>query len=309
MWNNLLFVSLGLILVLTIIVVMQRLRSAWERDRDVRDLLATSTGSTGKPVRMKQTEHLPRPVREYLNHAIRDGQVHVETVRMTQRGTFREANPASPWNPFQATQHVTTAPPGFVWDASIQIVPWVPVDVVDRYVQGRGALRARLAGVITVQKGEPGPMLDEGELVRYLAEAPLYPTALLPNRGVDWAPIDERSARATLVDGSTTASLVFTFNENNEVVRVSGRRPFTNADGSSEYRSWTGYWDDYVTHDGMRVPTRGEVAWVHPEDGEVRYWRGEIVSIEYNVRPPGSPATVKASRSVPETALGLAQAS
>ena len=32
--------------------------------------------------------------------------------------------------------------------------------------------------------------------------------------------------------------------------------------------------------DGMRVPTRGEVAWLLPE-GPKPYWRGEVTALRY----------------------------
>lgn len=310
MWINLLLGTLVLGLVLLIVVALvQRIRIDRERDRLVRDVLEPSRLAPAMSVRMTQTEGVPAPVRRYLNHVLRDGQAYVRTVRMKQDGTFREGDPTSHWNSFRATQHVGVQPPGFVWDAKIQIMPWVPVRVIDRYVGGRGGLRAHLGGVLPVMSGEPGAALDEGELLRYLGEAPLYPTALLPRMGVTWAAIDDRSARATLVDETTTASLVFTFNDENEVVRVSGRRPFTKEDGSTEYRLWTGYWRDYVSRNGMLVPRQGEVAWVVPDVGEVTYWRGNISSIEYNFEEPSTPATASSLWSIPEAALGVADAS
>jgi hypothetical protein len=38
--------------------------------------------------------------------------------------------------------------------------------------------------------------MDEGELSRYLAEAPWYPTALLPAAGIEWEPVDDSAARS-----------------------------------------------------------------------------------------------------------------
>jgi hypothetical protein len=202
-------------------------------------------------------------------------------VRVEQSGTFRAGGAAAPWRPFRATQHVTTRPPGFVWDAAIEMMPWVPVRVMDAYHDGRGLLRAVLGGVLPVMEAEPGPALDEGELLRYLAEAPLYPTALLPDAGVEWAPVDDTAARATLVHGDTTATLTFHFNERNEVDRVEGKRSYTREDGTLESRSWVGHWRRYRERGGMWVPTEGEVAWVDPEKGETSYWRGQMDRLHY----------------------------
>ena len=46
--------------------------------------------------------------------------------------------------------------------------------------------------------------MAEGELMRFLAEAAWYPTALLPSQGVRWQGADERSAFATLIKYSAS---------------------------------------------------------------------------------------------------------
>lgn len=116
--------------------------------------------------------------------------------------------------------------------------------------------------------------------MRYLVEAPLYLTALLPGMGVEWTPVDETSTLATLRHGDTTASLVFHGNEKNEVDRVWGHRGFLADEDCSEQRPWAGDWWNYQVRAGMLVPTDGKVAWIE-NGGEFSYLRGHIDSIEY----------------------------
>ncbi len=116
--------------------------------------------------------------------------------------------------------------------------------------------------------------------MRYLGESVWYPTALLPSEGVEWEPIDERSARATLEHRGTAASLVFYFNGRNEVERVSAERPYRKDDGTYESTPWTGYWRNYQVRDGVRIPIDGEVEWHLPE-GDLPYWRATVEEIEY----------------------------
>ena len=59
--------------------------------------------------------------------------------------------------------------------------------------------------------GVEGDELARGELMRYLAEAAWYPTALLPGQGVRWQAVDEHSADATLRDGAVEMTLRFVF--------------------------------------------------------------------------------------------------
>ncbi len=281
MWTKLLLAGLGLgLLGLGGTIATKRTRVERSVTQLVDDLLDTDPLPPNAVVRASNLDDLPPPVQRYFHNVLRDEQPLIETVRIEQSGTFR-GDVAGEWRPFTATQHVAVRPPGFVWDASIQMMPVIPVRVLDAYRIGRGLLQARVGGVLTVMDAEPSPELDEGELLRYLAEAPLYPTALLPAMGVTWTPVDDHSARATLMDQGTTATLVFHFNERNEIARVEGERSFTTDDGTSDYRPWVGYWRNYEERGGMLVPTEGEVAWVHPDAGEVSYWRGRMDAIVY----------------------------
>lgn len=243
-------------------------------------LLAAAAAPTQCTVQTSNLDTLPAPIQRYLRHVLPPKQSLVQTVRLEQSGTFRSCGSGAEWNVFTATQHVTSHPPGFVWDAYIWTLPGLSVRVLDAYVDGHGALWARLGGVIPVADPTPGPALDEGELLRYLAEAPLYPTVLLPGRGVTWTGIDDRSARVTLNHRGTTASLVFHVNDRDEVECVTGERPFLTDDGTYEDRPWKGTWHNYERRDGLRVPTDGEVAWISPS-GEDPYWRGHMETIDY----------------------------
>lgn len=142
-----------------------------------------------------------------------EGHPHVRTARLRQRGEFRLGGEDAPWRPIASTQHVSTRPPAFVWDGELALFPCLPVRVVDAYARGEGILRARLASALPVASAGPGPGMDEGELVRYLAEAAWYPTALVPGHGVAWEAVDDRSARATIEHRGVTASAVFGFDD------------------------------------------------------------------------------------------------
>ena len=77
--------------------------------------------------------------------------------------------------------------------------------------------RVSLFSAFTLSSSANIPELNSGALHRYLAEAVWYPTALLPQAGVQWSPIDEHSALATLTDNGETVSLEFRFNDAGEV--------------------------------------------------------------------------------------------
>lgn len=243
----------------------------------VDELLADAgEGSTRRYTR-KETADLPEPVGRYFDGVLADGQPIVRTTRLRQRGEFRLGGADAGWRPLAATQYVTTQPPGFVWDATIDVFPLLPVRVIDLYKRGEGILRARLLGVVPVASEGPSPEMNEGELVRYLAEAVWFPTALLPSQGVEWDAIDDRSARATLEHGGVTASLVFHFDDQDRIVRVTADR-YRQEDDS--YVPWTGYFREYEERHGVQIPTAAEVEWGLPER-ELPYWRATIEEITY----------------------------
>ncbi|MFC5368860.1 DUF6920 family protein [Salinirubrum litoreum] len=254
------------------------LRRGAEVDADS-ETEADEDGDTATDVGAELAD-LPPPVARYLSRVLPENRSQVRFVDLTQTGEFRTGDADSPWRPFSATQQVTTDPPGFVWEASIEMAPFVSARVVDSFVAGEGSLTATVFSAITVADAESSPELDEGELLRYLGESPWYPPALLPSAGVSWDAIDDRSARATLSVGETTASLVVHFGEDDLVTHVSGERPAQQDDGRYERTPWSGHWWAYEERGGMLVPTAGRAEWNRPT-GDLAYWRGRLETVEY----------------------------
>ena len=225
-------------------------------------------------------EGLPAPVRAYFENTLQEGQPYIDTVRLKQNGKLRLGDASSSWRPFTATQHVTVDPPGFFWDASISLVPFVSLRIRDLFRDQNGSAEVSLFGIIPLDRGEPSQELNEAELVRYLAEATWYPTALLPSEGVQWEPIDDRTARATIDHGDVSASLTFSFNEDDEVTRVYTEERYRRVEGGFEPTPWSGYWHNYQRRNGIRIPMEGEVIW-HLPDGDLEAWQGQLTEINY----------------------------
>jgi hypothetical protein len=218
---------------------------------------------------------LPPPVARYFRNVLRDGQPIVRSAIATQQAEFF-INGA--WRPLRATQHFTTSPPGFVWDARIGMAPVVAASVRDAYVNGRGAMQASMFGVYSLADQVDKPQLNAGALQRYLGEAIWFPTALLPSTAITWAPRDDRSAIVTLRDGATTVSLVFDFADE-RVASIRGDRYKENS-GAYTIQPWQIQCGEYRERDGMIIPLQCEVSWI--TDGRAEpYWRGRITSIEY----------------------------
>jgi len=224
----------------------------------------------------KELEGLPVPAQCFFRTVLTEGQPIVAVVKLSQQGQFNLSETEAKWSPFTATQVVTTQRPGFDWDARIQMAPGLNTFVHDAYMSGEGMLHAALFGLITVAKMRGTPEINQGELLRFFAEAAWYPTALLPSQGVRWEAIDEHSARATLTDGATTVCAVFQFNAEGAIATFRAER----------YRDkltampWRGRFWDYAVRNGMLIPLEGEVGWEYP-DGIRLYFKGKFTELNY----------------------------
>jgi len=269
-------VGAGTLLATALAVRQYQSRRATQRVESLYRPAATGRDATVSPA---DFEGLPTPVRRYLQSAIPEGRALVDTAQIEQTGQLRTGDASSPWYPFSATHHVTVAPPGFLWDATVRFAPLVTVSVRDSFRDGEGAGAVSLWGVVPLDATGTSPALVEAQLQRYLAEAVWYPTALLPREGVQWEPVDDRTAEATVECGGVSASLTFAF-DGDEVTRVEGER-YRRIEDGFERTPWTGRWDDYQRRDGLHVPLSGEVVWGLPE-GDLRAWNGRVIDVEYD---------------------------
>lgn len=251
----------------------------WQSDTDKLRAELTNGQRTIKPkiYDQRELEGLPEPVQRFFRTVIKDGQAIVSAVKLSQQGLFNMSETENKWSPFTATQFVTTQRLGFDWDARIQMAPGVNAFVHDTYLLGEGSLHASLLGLFTVADVRGAPENNQGELLRFFAEATWYPTALLPSQGVRWEAIDDTSARATLTDGATTVSLVFQFNAEGAIATCRAEARYRD---KVTAMPWSGRFWEYSVRNGMLIPLEGEVGWEYPE-GTRLYFKGRITEIDY----------------------------
>ena len=251
----------------------------WESDTDRLRAKLTNGRRTIKPkiYDQKEIEGLPEPVQRFFRTVIKDGQAIVAAVKLSQQGLFNMSETENKWSPFTATQFVITQRLGFDWDARIQMAPGINAFVHDTYLLGEGSLHASLLGLFTVAKIPSTPEANQGELLRFFAEAPWYPTALLPSQCVRWEAINDTSARATLTDGATTVSVVFQFNAEGTIDTFRTEARYRD---KLTAMPWGGRFGEYSVRNGMLIPLEGEVGWEYPE-GTRLYFKGRTTEISY----------------------------
>lgn len=229
---------------------------------------------------LSELEGLPAPVQRYFRAALTDGQPVVTAVRIQQVGSINMSATGEQWMSFTARQHVTTQSPGFLWDAKVSWWADATVRVVDGYVAGNGLLHAAILGLVPVANTSGGGEIARGEFMRFFAEAPWYPTALLPSQGVRWAAVDSHSARATLVDGTLELTVLFRFHENDLVASVRAEARGGLVGKRIVMKPWECSLSQYKRRNGMMVPLMGEAAWVEPA-GPKAYFVGQVTELSY----------------------------
>ncbi|HEX6433859.1 MAG TPA: DUF6544 family protein, partial [Gemmatimonadales bacterium] len=253
------------------------------------DVLAESAPGAPRTVSLESLAALPPPVKRYFLGVLKDKQPFIDQAVIEQSGEFRSKESddvESGWQPFTATQVFGTWPPGFIWDARIRMGPVGAVWVRDSYLARRASMVGAIMGTIPVVNEPDTPDLRAGALQRYLAESVWFPTALLPESGVRWSPIDDSHARAALTEGAITVSLDFEFGDDGRILSTytPGRRR-ADPGKKGEYLTlpWGGRYRGYQEQDGMLLPSESEVYWV-VAGREQPYYRGKNVRTEYHFR-------------------------
>jgi hypothetical protein len=281
LWKVTLSIILGLAVIVAGALVYGSRR--WQSATDTMDATLEAARLPIEPKTYSASEliGLPVPVQRYFRAALTDGQPMIVAVSVEHTGTFNmSVTGADQWKPFSSTQRVITQRPGFDWEARVAMLPGLPVRVHDAYIAGEGMLHASLFGLVSVANLRGTPEMAQGELLRWLAEGAWYPTALLPSQGVRWSAIDDRSATATMRDGTTSVTLLFRFNADDMIESMRAEARGATINGVMVPTPWEGRWSNYALRDGMRVPLDGEVAWMFPA-GTKPYWRGRITSVVY----------------------------
>jgi len=212
-------------------------------------------------------EEIPERLRRFAERNWPEG-AGPRRVVLAQTGEMR-LSPEGRWMPFTADQWMTPDATGFCWHARVRMAPFVTAVVEDAYESGHGRLDAKVFGKLPVAH-EEGPGVDRGEAQRYLAELPLVPGAILHNRELRFADGPEGSVRVWYRDPETYVDLHF--DDQGDVVRTFSE---TRPRGDEGPTPWEGHWSVYESTDGLRVPRRGDVAWLLPE-ARFGYWWGEV---------------------------------
>ena len=140
----------------------------------------------------------------------------------------------------------------------------IPFEGLDSYKDGTGSMKGVIGKVISLfdQRGEN---MDKASLVTFLSEALVLPSAALQDY-IKWEAIDDTHAKATITYYGTSASGIFTFDNNGLMKSFRTKdRIATDTDGSTQEGEWSAVILDYENVNGLRKPKVLLGVWHFPE--------------------------------------------
>lgn len=193
-------------------------------------------------------------------------------VALKQRGIMRAAPAAKPME-FTARQTIALDVIGFDWRAKCG--PFGVISVTDYLRQESWGVRVRLLGLIPLATLIDSPAAIKGETMRYLAELPLAPDAILRNPQLVWQVIDERTLTVSAREGVHGGEVTLRLSLDGLVASIEATdRPRIEGEVTVE-RPWHGTFSDYRCIAGRTVPLQAEVSWILPT-GAFKTWEGEM---------------------------------
>lgn len=231
----------------------------------------------GRLITADLLQDLPEPVQRYMTYTGVVGTPWVETVVLKQAGRFRQGLD-KPWMPMAAEEKYTVNPPSFKWDARFKMAGLPLLRVQDVYESGQGAMRGKLAGLITLFDVR-GEELDQGAMMRYLNEMMWFPTSLL-GENISWQAVDDQSVDVTLTDCGKSATARLFFDEMGRLTNFTAMR-YRGMGGDFSLDPWATPVSGYGQYAGLNLPVSGKAEWNLPT-GDLVYIELEITALEYN---------------------------
>jgi hypothetical protein len=240
----------------------------------VQNLFEQAGSLTKNTFSYDQLEGLPQPVQRYFRHVLQEGQPYISYVRLKHDGWFKTGKDKKAMD-IQGEQYFTAEKPGFIWKGKTSMFT-----ARDMYLDGKGSLTVHLFSLIRIVR-EEGPNVDQGELLRWLGESVWFPTNLLPNKHLQWLPINDHQARLNFKYKDLSVYYIVTFNEDDEIEKMETERYM----GNEGLTPWVGRVSEYHEVEGVKVPSVIEASWML-EDGKYTYGRFRVQQMEYDKPTP-----------------------
>lgn len=274
-----LIVVVSIIILLLVISTLANATFDYKINNEIEEFLESQKNiASTTAIRDEDLEGLPKPVQRWLNTAGVIDAKRIHTSRSKQTALVRLDKNSDKWMELEADQYVTVDKPGFLWKAKFKVAPFVNIVGRDLYSDGKGHMLIKFQSLFTIAD-EKGYEIDQGTLVRYLAEIVWVPTAALEDY-ITWEEIDEHSAKATMTYEDVSASGIFTFDDEGNVIHFIADR-YGDFDGEFIMQPWTISMEDHQVLGGFKMPVNAQITW-KLDSGDYTWYKLEVQEMEYN---------------------------
>jgi hypothetical protein len=256
-----------LLLVLTIGKINITLKFA----NQVKLLFSESKNISNQRFHKSQLDTLPEPVQRYFNYVLKDGQPYISYARIKHTGLFK-ADLKKGWMNIKGEQYATTEKPGFIWKGTTTMFV-----ARDMYISNQGRLIVSLFSVFNIVDAKGKEKYDIGEILRWLGESILYPTNFLPDKRLQWFPIDSNTAKLTFNYNGLSLFFIIKVNEIGEITEMETKRYL----GEGNLETWVIKASGYKELNNVKIPTVFDVIW-RLEKGDFSYAKFDISEVEYD---------------------------
>ncbi|MHA1668455.1 MAG: DUF6920 family protein [Candidatus Heimdallarchaeaceae archaeon] len=233
-------------------------------------------------ISLENLSFFPSIVQNYLRYAITEGSEAIYYTYLQHGGEFR-ISPDQRWFPIKGTYHYLTSEPSFYWKGVIKPLPLLSISARDYYFRGKGEVKIKLNSLIPLGKST-GTEIDKASLMRYVSEAPLFPSVFLTANFIFWEELDSSTAKIIIKDSGIQAEGVFTFNAKGEITKYESIRARDTKKGPIQ-TGWTGYFKEYKEFNGYKIPTLFIAEW-NLDEGDFQYVKFKVSTIKYNCFSP-----------------------
>jgi hypothetical protein len=184
------------------------------------------------------------------------------------------------WLSFKAEQ-VIVWERGFIWQASVKMFG-LPVRGSDRLVDGQGAMRWKLLGLIPVMSAD-GPDITRSAAGRVAAESVWLPSVLWGEH-VSWSSSGSTQLTANFTAYGEPIELTLCIAEDGRLESVSLPRWGDPDDSTFGYQTFGSLVEEERTFDGYTIPTRLRAGWYFGDDrfeSEGEFFRATITDATY----------------------------
>lgn len=230
--------------------------------------LLFSSETTTEIINESDLDSFPKLIKNYLLKAGVVGKPKHCSVTFKQNGAIK-TDPKKNWLTFKATQYMSSANSGFIWNARA-----FPIYIRDKYMDGKGEIMVNFLGLRKLVSVST-PEVDQSAFGRYFGELIWFPIGFL-DRDIKWDVVDETTIKGIITKSSISFEGYFHFAENGLIDSFRCKR----------YRDDTlddfiGEAEGYELMDGLLIPKRMRAIW-DLKQGRLEYFNATIT--EYKLK-------------------------